>query len=65
MESFNFGMMRPDDKPNEIVDTIFSEGLEHVIDGVRSWPGYEKIAQKMQPLTVSTGDDTLSSAIQS
>lgn len=53
LETFNFGLFAPHAKRNDILETVFVEGLDYVLAGVRSWPGYEKIADKMLPINVT------------
>lgn len=53
MDSYSFGMIKPNTKCSELMDTIFGKGLETVIEVVKTWPGYEKIVQQLHVIRVS------------
>lgn len=50
MSTYSFGMIKPTNKRNEVIENIFAKGLELVIQLVKNWPGYEVIAKKMLPI---------------
>lgn len=50
MSKYSFGMIKPTNKRNEVVENIFAKGFDFVIQLVRNWPGYEAIVKKMLPI---------------
>lgn len=50
MSRYSFGMIKPTNKRNEVIENVFAKGLDLVIQLVRTWPGFEVTAKKMQKI---------------
>lgn len=53
MEKFNFGLLKPDMDESGVLAAILSKGVETLAEVSEKWPGYEKIANKLNGVGVS------------
>lgn len=54
MEKFNFGLLKSDMGETAALGSILSKGFETLAKVSEKWPGYEKIASKLNGIGVST-----------
>lgn len=53
MKNFNFGLLKPDMDESASLSTILSKGVATLAQVSEQWPGYEKIANKLNGVSVS------------
>lgn len=53
MDKYSFGLIKPNALDNSLLKAIFEKGLETLADIIKTWPGYERVANKLKTITVS------------
>lgn len=51
MDQFYFGLFKPNGKVADLKKAVFEKGLLSCIEQVKTWPGYDTIAEKMDILS--------------